>query len=68
MIVFGMAGTATVLLAGTAVLHWRFIPDWNRAMLVGFHPFIVGDAVKMVAAALVKEAFFPPGAGAEGAP
>lgn len=56
---FGAAGSVVLLLAGTALLWLRFIPDWNRALLVGFVPFIGGDLVKMVVAALVTEAFFP---------
>lgn len=59
MIACGLAGTVICLLLGTAVLRWRFIPDWNRALLVGFYPFIAGDVVKMIAAAAIKEAFFP---------
>lgn len=56
---FGAIGSVTLLLAGTILLWLRFIPDWNRALLVGFVPFIGGDIVKMLAAAFVAEAFFP---------
>ncbi len=55
----GLAGSVVLLLAGTALLWYRFIPDVNRALLVGFYPFIVGDIVKMIAAAVIAEAFFP---------
>lgn len=62
-IVFGAIGSIALLLAGTALLWWRFIPDWNRAMLAGFYPFIAGDMLKMLAAACIAEAFFPARAG-----
>lgn len=56
-IVCGAAASAVLLLFGVVLLRWRFIPDWNRAMLAGFLPFIAGDLVKMVVAAFVVEAF-----------
>ncbi|MCD8352073.1 MAG: biotin transporter BioY [Planctomycetaceae bacterium] len=56
---FGFVGSVILLLAGTVMLWYRFIPDFNRALLVGFYPFIVGDTVKMIAAAIIAETFFP---------
>ncbi len=58
-LVLGALGSVVLLMAGTVVLWLRFIPDWNRALLVGFFPFIGGDLVKMAAAAFVAESFFP---------
>lgn len=58
MIVFGFVGTAAILLMGALVLWLRFIPEWHRAFMVGFVPFIVGDTIKMLAAVAIKETFF----------
>ncbi|MDR1744475.1 MAG: biotin transporter BioY [Planctomycetota bacterium] len=58
-LVLGALGSVALLLTGAALLRLRFIPDWNSALLVGFFPFIVGDLIKMTAAAFVAEAFFP---------
>ncbi len=53
--VFGLAGTALILLSGTLVLRMGFIQNWPRAFAVGFLPFIIGDSVKMLAAAVICE-------------
>ncbi len=63
-IVFGLAGTVLILLAGTAVLRLGFIQNWSRAFAVGFLPFIIGDSLKMMAAALIGGAM-PRSAGLE---
>lgn len=61
MVICGFIGTAVTLLLGTLLLWWRFIPEWNRAFAVGFLPFIVGDTIKMLAAAAIREAVFTDG-------
>jgi biotin transport system substrate-specific component len=57
MIVFGFIGSVVTLLLGTALLRLRFIPEWNRALMIGFAPFIIGDTLKMLAAVAIKEVF-----------
>jgi biotin transport system substrate-specific component len=46
-----LAGSAVILISGFAVIA-SFVPG-NQAMLVGLLPFLPGDVVKAVAAALV---------------
>ncbi len=58
MLIFGFIGTAVTLLLGSLLLWCRFIPDWHRALMAGFAPFIVGDTLKMIAAVAVKETLF----------
>lgn len=57
MLFFGGVGAVVDLAAGSLLLYWRFIPDLTRAFVVGFVPFIVGDLVKMVVAALIADRF-----------
>lgn len=57
MLAFGAVGALVDLMAGTLVLHARFIHDWRRAFLVGFAPFIITDLAKMVVAALIADRF-----------
>lgn len=57
MLVFGTVAVVLDLLAGTMLLHARFIPDLNRAFAIGFAPFIAGDMIKMIAAAFIAIRF-----------
>ncbi|MCC8191415.1 MAG: biotin transporter BioY, partial [Planctomycetes bacterium] len=61
-------GTALLLGAGTAGLRLRVASNWTGAFAMGFFPFIVGDTLKMLAAAAVRQAFFPPEPAPNGAP
>ena len=67
MIGFGLAGTVLLLLLGTAGLRVVLTGDWSKAFALGFAPYIAGDVVKMLAAAAVRQKFFPPGNGGRGA-
>lgn len=59
MIGFGFLGTVILLLCGTAGIRVIVAGDWSRAFAIGFAPYIPGDTVKMIAAALVCWKFFP---------
>lgn len=58
MLCFGALGSVVLLLLGAAWLRLTVIDDWGRALVVGFYPFIIGDIIKMAAAAALREAFF----------
>lgn len=60
MLGFGFAGTALLLLLGTVGLRLILVDDWGKAFGAGFIPFILGDTLKMMAAAAVRQMFFPP--------
>lgn len=59
MLFFGALGVVLDLVIGALFLHIRFIPDLRQAFLVGFVPFIVGDLLKLVAAAFIAIRFLP---------
>lgn len=60
MLCFGFAGTTLLLLLGTVGLRLTVTDGWGKAFGMGFIPFIVGDSLKMMAAAAVRQMFFPP--------
>ncbi len=59
MAAFGTVGAVVILLMGATGMYLTIIPDWNRAMALGFWTFLPGDLIKMALAIAVKEAFFP---------
>jgi biotin transport system substrate-specific component len=48
-----LAGTLAVYLPGLLRLKMVLNADWSRTFTVGLYPFLVGDALKGIAAALV---------------
>ncbi len=52
---------ATVVLYACGVSWLKFITGmtWSKTMMVGMYPFLVGDALKIVAAALIARALRP---------
>ena len=59
MILCGLVGTVVLLAMGSVGLRLTVIGDWGKAFAVGMYPFLPGDFAKMIAAALIKESFFP---------
>lgn len=59
MLIFGGIGSTAALVCGSLLLYLRFIPDFSHAFMVGFVPFILGDLVKVVAAAVISDRVFP---------
>jgi biotin transport system substrate-specific component len=52
-------GSALILLCGAAHLAMVLGLGWPQAMLVGVVPFLAGDALKALAAALAAAALLP---------
>ena len=52
---------ATVVLYACGVTWLKFLTGmtWSKTMMVGMYPFLVGDALKIVAAALIARALRP---------
>lgn len=63
---FGTLGVVTILGLGAAGVKYAMDLQWDQALVVGFYTFLAGDLVKMAAAVLVRTAFLPAAATAEG--
>ena len=52
---------ATVVLYACGVTWLKILTDmtWSKTMMLGMYPFLVGDALKIVAAALIAKALRP---------
>lgn len=69
MLGFGFLGTVALLLLGAVGMRLTLFDSWDKAFGAGFFPFIVGDCLKMAAAAAagVAGVFFPNKPAAENA-
>ena len=59
MVLFGALGTIALLGLGAVWMRYSLFDSWHTALTAGFYPFLPGDMVKMLAAAVIKETFFP---------
>lgn len=50
-----LIGNAAIYLVGVSYLHAAFVPDLQKALMVGIVPFLIGDALKIALAVSVLQ-------------
>jgi biotin transport system substrate-specific component len=54
-----ICGTIVLYTCGVAWLKFLTGMTWYKTMMVGMYPFLIGDALKITAAALIAKALRP---------